>query len=42
MNEEIVCPGSECPSCGENRVDYLVWINDEEIECQTCKNMYKL
>ncbi len=29
-----------CPRCHERRVDELVWLNDEEVECQTCGKVY--
>jgi len=37
--EELVDCG--CPSCGERTIDCLVWIDDESVECQTCKTVYK-
>jgi len=39
--EELVDVACACPSCGERRVDWLVWIDDEWVECQTCKTVYK-
>ena len=41
--EEETCPvGSECPGCGENRIDYLVWMEPdwEQVECATCGTVY--
>ena len=38
---ELVPPGCGCPTCGESEMDRLVWIDDEEVECQTCKNRYQ-
>ena len=39
--DDIVFAGGECPSCCENRVDYLA--NDEgHINCQTCQNEYDI
>jgi len=41
--EEETCPeGCACPTCGENRIDYLVWIGPdyEEVECATCGRIY--
>jgi len=34
--------GSEeaCPTCGERECDLLVWIDDEQVECQRCKTVY--
>lgn len=42
MSLEIVLEGHECPDCKENRVDYLVWIDYNDVECQSCKNVYQL
>ena len=39
--EELVEVENACPSCGERRIDWLVWIDDESVECQTCKTIYK-
>lgn len=39
--EDIVPTGAECPECGENRVDWLVWDDDCEIvTCTTCGAEY--
>jgi len=27
--------------CGERRVDWLIWINDETVQCQTCGAEYQ-
>jgi rubredoxin len=29
-----------CPLCGESRVDYLVWIDDDFVRCQICQTTY--
>jgi rubredoxin len=29
-----------CPLCGEARVDYLVWIDDDFVRCQICQTTY--
>ncbi len=29
-----------CPECGEARVDYLVWQNDDTVTCTTCGHEY--
>jgi len=34
--------GFGCPDCGERRVDWLPWIDDDTIECQTCGAQYQL
>ncbi len=39
-NEERVEPGFACPHCGECRMDMLVWVEDDRIECQTCGRHY--
>lgn len=33
---DLVPEGAECPVCGEERVDWLVWLDDETVKCQTC------
>jgi hypothetical protein len=38
---EAVPPGCECPECHEWCMDLLVWVDDETVECQTCKNRYQ-
>jgi Zn ribbon nucleic-acid-binding protein len=32
-----------CPRCGERRVDYLMWLEEdsEHVECQSCCYMYE-
>lgn len=40
-DREFVPPGCECPQCHEANMDLLVWIDDETVECQTCKNQYQ-
>lgn len=35
-----VPPGCQCPECQEWCMDLLVWIDDETVECQTCKRRY--
>ena len=39
--EELVDQEYACPRCGERRVDWLVWQDDEHIRCETCSNIYK-
>ncbi len=39
-NDERVEPGFACPHCGERRMDLLVWIEDDKVECQTCRHRY--
>lgn len=30
-----------CPHCGERRVDSLVWLDDETVQCITCGRTYR-
>ncbi len=30
-----------CPNCGERECDELVWLDDERVECQRCKTVYR-
>ena len=34
-------PGCECPNCRESRIDWLVWVDDEAVECSTCGLQYE-
>lgn len=36
-----VSPRFAC-SCGENRMDELVWVSDDEIECAKCKKRFNI
>jgi ArsR family metal-binding transcriptional regulator len=36
-----VQPGSECPRCGEDDIDYLVWIDDDRVRCESCQRVYE-
>jgi len=40
LMEDSVDKSSECPNCGEDRVDYLVWQDDEIVQCTACKHTY--
>jgi len=40
--DEVVSDGAECPNCGEPRIDWLVWQNDETVRCTTCGAEYTL
>ena len=35
------CVDFPCPHCGENRVDFLVWLDDEVVQCASCGQMYR-
>ena len=41
---DVVIDGDECPKCKENRVDYLVILDDEatQVECKSCGNKYEI
>jgi transcription elongation factor Elf1 len=41
--EDLVHEMFGCPRCGERRVDYLVWLEEdsEHVECQTCCYVYE-
>jgi len=36
----LVDPGEQCPDCDECRVDFLIWLDEETVECQTCGRQY--
>ena len=38
---ELVQDGCECPACGENRIDFLIW-NDhlDTVKCASCNHEY--
>jgi len=29
-----------CPKCGEQEIDKLWWIDDDQVECDTCGTIY--
>ena len=39
--EDLVPRQDRCPSCHERRVDYLVWIDDENVQCGSCDRLYQ-
>ena len=39
-NDERVEAGFACPHCGERRMDMLVWVEDDRVECQNCGRGY--
>ena len=39
-NELVECMFG-CPRCGEHRVDWLVWIDDAQVECSSCGTVYE-
>lgn len=30
-----------CPNCGERESDELLWLDDERVECQRCRTVYR-
>ena len=40
-NQNLVAPGDGCPDCGERDADLLVWLDDERVECQACRAIYR-
>jgi len=40
--DEAVPPDCGCPKCKERYSDHLVWIDDENVECQICETIYQL
>lgn len=44
MTDQEVCPDRvdfPCPHCGEDRTDFLVWLDDETVQCASCGHMYQ-
>ena len=39
--DERVAPVFACPCCGEDRMDWLVWDEDEMVNCKTCGEVYE-
>jgi hypothetical protein len=40
-NGDLVPPEDACPKCGEQNVDRLVWIDDDNVRCGTCGKRYR-
>ena len=38
---ERVRPGCACPQCGEDDIDALLWIDDENVRCDNCNHVYQ-
>jgi uncharacterized Zn finger protein len=38
---ELNCVDDPCPHCGENRVDSLVWLDEETVQCASCGRLYR-
>jgi rubredoxin len=39
-DEQLADEAHKCPVCGERRVDWLVWINDDQVRCSSCQTVY--
>ena len=39
--EALVAEHNACPQCGEKRMDWLVWQDDERVKCATCGQVYE-
>jgi rubredoxin len=37
---ERVSAGCQCPQCGEDDIDHLVWLDDEKVRCTSCGTVY--
>lgn len=37
---ERVRPEWRCPGCGEDDIDWLVWIDDKQVRCGRCGTIY--
>jgi len=35
------CVDFPCPHCEEKRADFLVWLDDEWVQCSSCGHMYR-
>ncbi|HET6844930.1 MAG TPA: hypothetical protein VFK06_25085 [Candidatus Angelobacter sp.] len=35
------CAGFPCPRCGDDRVDFLAWLDDEFVQCASCGWTYR-
>jgi hypothetical protein len=40
LADERVSEDDRCPCCHEDRVDWLVWVNDLDVRCESCGNVY--
>jgi hypothetical protein len=36
-----VRPGNEYPQCGEDAIDFLVWVDDQRVRCASCDHVYQ-
>ena len=40
-NQNLVRSEDACPLCSERDIDKLIWIDDENVECQSCSTVYQ-
>ncbi len=40
-DRNLVCESDACPTCGQRDADELIWIDDDRVECQRCKTIYR-
>ena len=38
--QDAVSVTAGCPCCKERRVEWLVWLDDESVRCETCGKRY--
>jgi hypothetical protein len=41
VDGEMVPNESICPQCRERRIDKLIWVTDDAVECAVCKKRYE-
>ena len=39
-SEDPVSEGNCCPRCSERRIEFLVWIDDDNVRCTSCGTIY--
>jgi uncharacterized Zn finger protein len=40
-HQNSVSQASACPCCGEDDMDRLIWLDDEQVKCQSCGTVYR-
>jgi hypothetical protein len=40
-DEDLAPEEYKCPICGERRMDWLVWVDDDMLECANCRVRYR-
>jgi hypothetical protein len=38
--EGRVAEAESCPTCGQDLIDMLVWLDDDTVKCTTCETVY--